>query len=287
MANRIPVVVTGAAGRMGETACAAVEGAEGMELVGRADPALDTKLTDVLEGAEVMVDFTTPDAAPANVLTAVNAGVNAVVGSTGFDLEELRATVEGARGEAKCFVAPNFAIGAVLMMELSRQVAPHMPECEIVELHHETKVDAPSGTAKRTAELIDLLMLREGFARLNPRFDFVAIEGVGGWMVPITTDYFSNDLAMDLHLPVIVVAENRLGCLNHVLLTVRAIETGGLKCVGVVLNNLAKEPDLAMTTNAEILRSCLTLPVLAGFDPGKAEFGIGLRQMIPEIEELQ
>jgi dethiobiotin synthetase len=74
--------------------------------------------------------------------------------------------------------------------------------------------------------------------------------------------------------------------LNHVLLTVRAIETGGLKCAGVVLNNLAKEPDLAMTTNAEILRSCLTLPVLAGFDPGKAEFGIGLRQMIPEIEEL-
>ena len=98
MANRIPVVVSGAAGRMGETACAAVEGAEGMELVGRADPALDTKLTDVLEGAEVMVDFTTPDAAPANVLDAVNAGVNAVVGSTGFDLEELRATVEGARG---------------------------------------------------------------------------------------------------------------------------------------------------------------------------------------------
>ena len=91
---------------------------------------------------------------------------------------------------------------------------------------------------------------------------------------------------MDLDLPVIVVAENRLGCLNHVLLTVRAIETGGLKCVGVVLNDLAKEPDLAMTTNAEILQSCLTLPVLAGFDPGKAELGLELRRMIPEIEEL-
>ena len=87
-------------------------------------------------------------------------------------------------------------------------------------------------------------------------------------------------------LPVIVVAENRLGCLNHVLLTVRAIETGGLKCVGVVLNNLAREPDLAMTTNAEILRSCLTLPVLAGFDPDKAELGSGLRRMIPEIERI-
>jgi 4-hydroxy-tetrahydrodipicolinate reductase len=154
MANRIPVVVSGAAGRMGETACSAVEGAEDMELAGRADPALDTKLTDVLEGAEVMVDFTTPDAAPANVLNAVEAGVHAVVGSTGFDLEELRSTVEGAGGEANCFIAPNFAIGAVLMMELSRQVAPHMPECEIVELHHDQKKDAPSGTAKRTAELI-------------------------------------------------------------------------------------------------------------------------------------
>ena len=87
-------------------------------------------------------------------------------------------------------------------------------------------------------------------------------------------------------LPVIVVAENRLGCLNHILLTVRAIETAGLKCAGVVLNDLAKEPDLAMTTNAEILRSCLTLPVLAGFDPAKAELGLRLRQMIPEIHEL-
>jgi 4-hydroxy-tetrahydrodipicolinate reductase len=154
MADRIPVVVSGAAGRMGETACGAVEAADDLELVGRADPALDTKLTEVLEGAAVMVDFTTPDAAPANALDAIEAGVHAVVGSTGFDLEELRSRVEGAGGEAKCFVAPNFAIGAVLMMEAAKLIAPHMPEAEIVELHHEQKVDAPSGTAKRTAELI-------------------------------------------------------------------------------------------------------------------------------------
>jgi len=154
VADPIRVIVSGAAGRMGETACEAVEGAEGMELVGRADPALDSKLTDVLEGAAVMVDFTTPDAAPANALDAVEAGVHAVVGSTGFDLDELRKTVDAASGEARCFVAPNFAIGAVLMMELSKQVAPHMPQCEIVELHHDRKKDAPSGTAKRTAELI-------------------------------------------------------------------------------------------------------------------------------------
>jgi 4-hydroxy-tetrahydrodipicolinate reductase len=154
MAEPIKVVVSGAAGRMGETACGAVEGADDMELVGRADPALDTKLADVLDGAEVMVDFTTPDAAPANVVDAVEAEVHAVVGSTGFDLDELRSRVEGAGGEARCFVAPNFAIGAVLMMEAAKLIAPHMPEAEIVELHHERKVDAPSGTAKRTAELI-------------------------------------------------------------------------------------------------------------------------------------
>jgi 4-hydroxy-tetrahydrodipicolinate reductase len=154
MADPIKVVVSGAAGRMGETVCGAVEGAEDMQLVGRADPALDTSVTDVLEGADVMVDFTTPDAAPANVLEAIEGGVHAVVGSTGFDLDELKATVEDADSKANCFVAPNFAIGAVLMMQLSQEVAAHMPEVEIIELHGDQKKDAPSGTAKRTAELI-------------------------------------------------------------------------------------------------------------------------------------
>jgi 4-hydroxy-tetrahydrodipicolinate reductase len=154
MAESIRVVVSGAAGRMGETVCKAVEGAEDMALTGRADPALDAPVEEALAGADVMVDFTTPEAAPENVRQAMEAGVHAVVGSTGFAIDELRATVESAEGDARCFVAPNFAIGAVLMMELSAQVAPHMPECEIVELHHEGKKDAPSGTASRTAQLI-------------------------------------------------------------------------------------------------------------------------------------
>jgi len=138
---------------MGQTVCEAVEGAEDMELAGRADPSLDAPLSDAIDGADVVVDFTTPDAAPGNVREALAAGVHAVVGTTGYDLEELRAAAEGSDG-ARCFVAPNFAIGAVLMMQLSRQVAPHMPQCEIIELHHERKLDAPSGTAKRTADLI-------------------------------------------------------------------------------------------------------------------------------------
>jgi 4-hydroxy-tetrahydrodipicolinate reductase len=154
MADAIRVMVSGAAGRMGEAVCAAVEAAADTELAGRADPALGTSVADLIEGADVMVDFTTPDAAPANVMQAIESGVHAVVGSTGFDLDELRSRVEGADGEANCFVAPNFAIGAVLMMEASKLIAPHMPEVEIIELHHDQKTDAPSGTAKRTAELI-------------------------------------------------------------------------------------------------------------------------------------
>jgi 4-hydroxy-tetrahydrodipicolinate reductase len=154
VANPIKVVVSGAAGRMGEATCGAIEGADDMELVGRADPALDTSVNDVLQRADVMVDFTTPDVAPANVFDAMEAGVHAVVGSTGFDLDELKATVLRANSKANCFVAPNFAIGAVLMMEASKLIAPHMPEAEIIELHHDQKKDAPSGTAKRTAKLI-------------------------------------------------------------------------------------------------------------------------------------
>ena len=139
---------------MGEAVCEAVSGAEGLELAGRADPTLGTELGEVLDTAEVVVDFTTPETAPVNASACVEAGVHAVVGTTGFDLERLREEVEGAAGGANCFVAPNFAIGAVLMMQASQLVAPHMPECEIVELHHDRKLDAPSGTAKRTAELI-------------------------------------------------------------------------------------------------------------------------------------
>src|SRR3954451_18570587 len=90
---------------------------------------------------------------PANVRECLDAGAHALVGTTGSDLDELRAAAAAAE-KGNCFVAPNFAIGAVLMMTLSREIAPHMPDCEIVELHHDGKLDAPSGTAKRTAELI-------------------------------------------------------------------------------------------------------------------------------------
>jgi 4-hydroxy-tetrahydrodipicolinate reductase len=148
----IRVGVSGAAGRMGSTVCAAVEGAEDMELAAKADPALGVALAEILGQVDVVVDFSTPDAALGNATECLEAGVHVVLGTTGFDLEALRAVAEGV--EANCFVAPNFAIGAVLLMEASQRVARHMPECEIVELHHDRKLDAPSGTAVRTAELI-------------------------------------------------------------------------------------------------------------------------------------
>jgi 4-hydroxy-tetrahydrodipicolinate reductase len=145
----INVAVSGAAGRMGQTVCRAVEGADDMALVGRADPQLDTALSDVLGDADVVVDFSTPDSAPENARLCLDAGVHCVMGTTGADFSEL----QGA-GTANLLVAPNFAIGAVLMMQLAQRVAEHLPECEIVELHHDRKRDAPSGTAARTAELI-------------------------------------------------------------------------------------------------------------------------------------
>jgi 4-hydroxy-tetrahydrodipicolinate reductase len=158
---------------MGQTVCKAVEDADDLELTGKADPALGAELSGALDGAEVMVDFTTPAAAPENARASIEAGVHAVVGTTGFDLTALQRAVDGAGGDANCFVAPNFAIGAVLMMQLSQQVAAHMPECEILELHHESKLDAPSGTAKRTAELV-----REAGGNVHEPIHSVRLPGV-------------------------------------------------------------------------------------------------------------
>jgi 4-hydroxy-tetrahydrodipicolinate reductase len=147
----IRVAVSGAAGRMGQTVCEAVEGADDMELVARVDPSLRVELTAALgaQHPDVLVDFSIPDTAVTNIKSAVAAGVHVVVGTTGFDLEQLR----GLSG-ANVMIAPNFAIGAVLMMEFAARAARYMRSAEIIELHHDRKLDKPSGTAKRTAELM-------------------------------------------------------------------------------------------------------------------------------------
>ena len=155
----IRVAVAGAAGRMGRTVCDAVEGADGMEVSGRADPALGVALADVLDDCDVVVDFTVPDGALGNARAALDAGRHVVIGTTGFEIEALRSVADGA--SANAFVAPNFAIGAVLMMRFAAEASKHMQAAEIVEYHHAAKVDAPSGTAARTARLVAAAIFQE------------------------------------------------------------------------------------------------------------------------------
>ncbi|MFA5801455.1 MAG: 4-hydroxy-tetrahydrodipicolinate reductase [Thermoleophilia bacterium] len=169
----IRVIVNGALGRMGRTVCDAVLAEEDLELVAMIDPAFNkegshgdpgatgipgfSSLSVCLEQvkADVAVDFTIPDAVLTNVIACLKAEIHCVVGTTGLGEEQLLEIESQARSSgANCLIAPNFAIGAVLMMEVSRMIARHMPSCEIIELHHDQKLDAPSGTALRTADLI-------------------------------------------------------------------------------------------------------------------------------------
>ena len=205
----INVAVSGAAGRMGQTVCDAVEGADDMALVGRADPLLDMALQDVLGDADVVVDFTRPEVALENARHCLEAGVHCVMGTTGADFSELVGV-----GEANLFVAPNFAIGAVLMMEAAKLIAPHMPECEIVELHHDRKVDAPSGTAKRTAELI-----REAGGNVHEPIHSVRLPGLvahqevlfGG--VGQTLSIRHDSIARESFMPGVLLAIRKVGSL--------------------------------------------------------------------------
>jgi 4-hydroxy-tetrahydrodipicolinate reductase len=134
------------------------EGKVGSALVPRLEAAghevrgIDLGDEQDLDGCDAAVDFTTPEAAPANVRTALEQGVSCVVGTTGWDPSELGALA--AENGLRLFVAPNFSVGAVLMMRFAREAAAHFPRAEIVELHNEAKRDAPSGTAKATAELV-------------------------------------------------------------------------------------------------------------------------------------
>jgi 4-hydroxy-tetrahydrodipicolinate reductase len=149
----IRVAVAGAAGRMGQMVCATVEEADDLSLTGRADPLLDTSVEDVLGDADVLVDFTQPDTALDNARAALAVGVHVVIGTSGFDLDGLREAASSS--DAKAFFAPNFAIGAVLMMKFAAEASRVMERAEIIELHHTAKLDAPSGTAARTAEMME------------------------------------------------------------------------------------------------------------------------------------
>lgn len=161
----IKVLVNGALGRMGRTVVAAVNADSELELVGAVDAlngtvdglTVETNLDAALKKfkPDVMVDFTRPDVVFDNVMTALRNKVSPVVGTTGLSddaKEKIRALAE--ENDTPAFIAPNFALGAVLMMLMSQKVAKYMPDVEIIELHHDKKLDAPSGTAELTAKMI-------------------------------------------------------------------------------------------------------------------------------------
>ena len=129
---------------------------------------------------------------------------------------------------------------------------------------------APFTASAIEQKVVDVDRLLEGFANLQKRFDYVVVEGAGGWLVPLREDLTLGDLALQLGLPIVVIARNRLGMLNHTLLTVRQISLGGGECRGVILNHLDEQTDFATTTNGAILRRLLAQPV---FDALPSETG--------------
>lgn len=137
----------------------------------------------------------------------------------------------------------------------------NLPLDEVNPLHFPSPV-APHVAALLENKTIDPAQLVASYQTIAQKYDPVIVEGAGGWEVPITENYFVSDLAKDLNLPVILVAANRLGALNHILLTLAAIEAKGLKCAGIILNQLEDEMDTPMITNKGIIESLTTVPLL-------------------------
>ncbi|XVQ13327.1 4-hydroxy-tetrahydrodipicolinate reductase [Spirillospora sp. CA-255316] len=174
----IKVGVLGARGRMGAEVCRAVEGAGDMELVAAVDQGDER---DALTAADVVVDFTHPGVVMDNLRWCVEHGLHVVVGTSGFDphrLDAVRAW-QTESGAGNVLIAPNFGIGAVLMMHFAEKAAPFFESVEVVELHHPQKVDAPSGTAYRTAELIAAARAEAGVPR-SPDATTSELDGARG-----------------------------------------------------------------------------------------------------------
>jgi 4-hydroxy-tetrahydrodipicolinate reductase len=175
----LKVGVLGARGRMGSEVCAAVDAAPDLDLVAQVDEGDDR---EVLRAAEVVVDFTSPGAVMGNVQWCLQSGLSVVVGTTGFDderLEQIREWLKQAPSSS-VLVAPNFGIGAVLMMRFAELAARWYESVEIIELHHPGKIDAPSGTARRTAELVAKARQEAGLDPSGPDATSTTLEGARG-----------------------------------------------------------------------------------------------------------
>ncbi len=181
--QNFPVGVLGAKGKVGSEICVAVDQADDLALVASLD-AGDDMAQLVAAGAKAVVDFTHPDVVMDNLEFCIKHGIHAVVGTTGFDdarLDQLRTWLADSPGTG-VLIAPNFSIGAILMMRFAALAAPHYESVEIVELHHPTKADAPSGTARRTAELVAAARREAGCAEM-PDATSTALEGARGAVV--------------------------------------------------------------------------------------------------------
>ena len=175
----IKVGVLGARGRMGSEVVKAVNEASDLELVAALD--LGDSLDALVSiGAQVVVDFTTPDSVMANLEFLISKNINAVIGTTGFDdarIAKIKSLL--ASSKSGVLIAPNFAIGAVLMMEFATKAAKYFESAEIIELHHPNKVDAPSGTAARTADLMSKARKEAGLAPM-PDATTSSLDGARG-----------------------------------------------------------------------------------------------------------
>jgi 4-hydroxy-tetrahydrodipicolinate reductase len=263
ISETLRVAVVGANGRMGREVCKTVDAAPDMDLVLAIDKdgvgtsvreftsphAIDIRIEDRLSDAlereskvDALVDFTHPKVAAHHALVALKHDVSPIVGTSGLSVSDL-AGIRSLAEERKVSAAyiPNFAIGAVLMMKFAMEAAKHLPECEIIELHHEKKADAPSGTATRTAELVASARLRRPD---RGRTDMVRIEGVRGGSVGETPIHSVRLPGLLAHQMVIFGGQGEVLTLRHdsmdrssfmngVLMALRAIKSKSGLIVGL------------------------------------------------------
>ncbi|GAB2807561.1 4-hydroxy-tetrahydrodipicolinate reductase [Actinocorallia aurea] len=214
----IKVGVLGGRGRMGAEVVKAVEGAADMELVAVVDQG---DSLDALQGAEVVVDFTHPGVVMGNLEYLIGHGIHAVVGTSGFEperVEQIRRWQSENAGQtqpgAKVLIAPNFGVGAVLMMDFARRAAPFFESVEVVELHHPNKADAPSGTAYRTAELIAEARREAGCAAM-PDATTTEIDGARGASVEDVRIHSVRLAGLVAHQEVLLGGHGEIFTLRH------------------------------------------------------------------------
>jgi 4-hydroxy-tetrahydrodipicolinate reductase len=232
----IRVAVLGARGRMGQQVCRAVTGAEDLELVAaidQGDPLADV----VAAGAQVLVDFTQPDAVLDNLRFAADHGLHAVVGTTGFTEQRL-ATVRdwfAARSELGVIIAPNFGIGAVLSMRFAELAAPHFQSVEIIELHHPGKADAPSGTAQTTAQRVAEARRAAGSDPM-PDATSSALDGARGAVVDGVRVHSVRLAGLVAHQEILLGTEGETLTIRHDSLDRSSFMPGVLLAVREVVN---------------------------------------------------